>query len=565
LLPLIDKEIKKMYDAKIIVPLRFSKWVSNLVPTRKKTGEIRLSIDFINLNKVSLKDNYPLPKMDHILQKVVGSSRIYLLDGFSSYNQVLVHPEDQEKTTFTTPWGTFMYVKMPFGLMNVGATFKRAMDIAFVDELGRFIVIYLDDVIVYSQSDKEHLQHLRCVFEKCGKFGISLNPKKSLFGLEEGKLLGHIISNDGIKIDPSKIEAIQKVGHARNLKELQSFIGKINFLRRFKPNLAELLMNITNMLKKDAKIKWNTKAKNSFEQVKHALTQAPVLISPDYSKDFYLFSFASENTIAAVLLQKNNEGYEKPIVFFRNSLRDAALDYNIMEKQAFSLVKAIKYSRVYILNSHTIAYVPNVVVKDIVTQDNPDGRRGKWIVVILEYDIEIKPTKLTKGQGLAKLMEESNCNALDINFLATFDEQEEQVTPKVKEVFLNSPWYADLIFVLHNLQAPPGLTKTKSRFIKLKELKFCILEANLYWKDPGGIFLNCLLKYKDDKFLQKFHAGDCGGHISWKTTANKILRDGFYWPILFADVHNKVTYYHKCLVFEGKNKFLPLPMKPISI
>ena len=146
--------------------------------------------------------------MDHILQKVVGSSRISLLDGFSGYNQVLVHLEDQEKTTFTTPWGTFMYVKMPFGLMNAGAIFQREMDISFVDELGRFIVIYLDDVTVYSQSSEEHLQHLRRMFEKCKKFGISLNPNKSLFGLEEGKLLGHIISKDGIKIDPSRIEAI---------------------------------------------------------------------------------------------------------------------------------------------------------------------------------------------------------------------------------------------------------------------------------------------------------------------------------------------------------------------
>jgi hypothetical protein len=123
LLPLIEKEIKKMYDAKIMVPLRFSMWVSNLVPTHKKTREIRLCIDFRNLNKVSLKDNYPLPKMDHILQKVVGSSQISLLDGFSGYNQVLVHPNNQDKTTFTTPWGTFMYVKIPFGLMNTGATF----------------------------------------------------------------------------------------------------------------------------------------------------------------------------------------------------------------------------------------------------------------------------------------------------------------------------------------------------------------------------------------------------------------------------------------------------------
>jgi hypothetical protein len=126
--------------------------------------------------------------------------------------------------------GHFMYVKMPFGLMNAGATFHRAMDIAFVEESGKFIFIYLDDVTVFSQSDDEHLRNLKRLFEKCRRFGISLNPKKCLFGLEEGKLLGHIISNYGIRIDPSRIEAILKLEHPRNLKELQSFIGQINFL-----------------------------------------------------------------------------------------------------------------------------------------------------------------------------------------------------------------------------------------------------------------------------------------------------------------------------------------------
>jgi hypothetical protein len=231
-----------------------------------------------------------------------------------------------------------------------------------------------------------------------------LNPKKTIFGLEEGKMLGHIISKDRIKIDPSKIESIQKLDHPRNIKELQSFIGKIYFLRRFIPNLAELLRNIKNMLRKYTKIKWSTKFRKSFENVKHALTQAPVLISPDYTKDLYVFSFSFEHTIATILLQKNNEGHEQPIAFFRKSLRDATQNYNIMEKQAFSLVKAIKYFRFYTLHSHTIAYVPNAVVEDIVTQDNPDGRRGKWIAIILEYNIEIKPTKLIKGEGLAKLM-----------------------------------------------------------------------------------------------------------------------------------------------------------------
>jgi hypothetical protein len=139
------------------------------------------------------------------------------------------------------------------------------MDIAFIEESGKFIVVYLDDVTVFSQSDDEHLRHLRRVFEKCRRFGIYLNPKKCLFGLEEGKLLGHIISKEGIKIDPSRIEAILKLEHPRNLKELQSFIGKINFLRRFIPNLAELLQKITNMLKKDAKIKWDSESRQSFE------------------------------------------------------------------------------------------------------------------------------------------------------------------------------------------------------------------------------------------------------------------------------------------------------------
>ena len=137
--------------------------------------------------------------MDHILQRVVGSKRISLLDGFSGYNQVLELPSDQHKTAFTTPWGTFMYVKVPFGLMNVGATFQRAMDIAFSEDIGYFIIIYLDDINVFSKTDEEHLIHLRKVFEKCWKFGLSLNPKKTLFGLQEGKLLGHIILEEGIR------------------------------------------------------------------------------------------------------------------------------------------------------------------------------------------------------------------------------------------------------------------------------------------------------------------------------------------------------------------------------
>jgi hypothetical protein len=139
-------------------------WVANFVLVRKKSGEIRLCVDFQNLNRVSLKDNYPLPKMDYILQKVVGSQKMSMLDNFSGYNQIMVHPNDQEKTTFRTPWGTFMYEKMHFGIMNDGVTFQRDMDIAFFDEKDKFIMIYLDNITVFSDFDDEHLEHERNVF-----------------------------------------------------------------------------------------------------------------------------------------------------------------------------------------------------------------------------------------------------------------------------------------------------------------------------------------------------------------------------------------------------------------
>ena len=190
--------------------------------------------------------------------------------------------------------------------------------------------------------------------------------------MDEGKLLGHIISKYGIRIDPAQVEAIQKIDLPWNKKEIQSFNGKMNFLRHFVPNLVEYLREITDMLKKDNAVKWPEEAVKSFNLVKLVLSSAPVLISPDYTQDFILFSFASEHTMAAVLMQKRDQ-HEKPIAFFSQTIRDAALNYNIIEKKALTLVKALKYFRVYILHSHILSYVPNAVVKDVLVKIDPEG------------------------------------------------------------------------------------------------------------------------------------------------------------------------------------------------
>lgn len=202
----------------------------------------------------------------------------------------------------------------------------------------------------------------------------------------------------------------------------------MNLLHRFVPNLAEHLREITNMLKKDSVVNWTKEAIKSFNLVKLSLSSTPVLISPNYTQDFILFSFASDHIMVVVLMQKRDQ-LQKLITFFSRTIRDATLKYNIIEKQALALVKTLKYFRVYIINSHILAYVPNTVVKYVLVQTDTEGKRGKWIAALLEYDVEIKPTKLNEGQGLAKLMAESNLHALDINFIATMSEEDEESLP----------------------------------------------------------------------------------------------------------------------------------------
>jgi len=204
-----------------------------MVPVRKKNDDIRICIDFRNLNKASQKDNFPLPIMEQTLHSVAGSELMSFLDGFSGYNQVLVHPDDRLKTTFRTKWGTYAYQKMPFGLINVGATFQRAMDTTFKGLLNKSIVVYLDDITVFSKKRSNHLHDLKQIFECCRRYGLSLNPKKSFFSLNQGKLLGFNASKDGIYIDPDRIKEISEISFPHNKKSMQSFLGQINFVKRF--------------------------------------------------------------------------------------------------------------------------------------------------------------------------------------------------------------------------------------------------------------------------------------------------------------------------------------------
>jgi hypothetical protein len=191
------------------------------------------------------------------LQIVSGSEIFSLLDSFSGYNQVLVYENDRLKTTLWTKWGTFSYKHIPFGLINVGKSFHRAMDVDFRRLINKCVVVYLDGVAVYSKNNEYHIQHLIQIFERCRKCMISLNPKKIIFGVEEGRILGHIISQGGISINPEQIKAIAQLPFPQNKKSMQSFFGKINFVRKFTLDFTETVKPLQKMIHKDAKFKWD--------------------------------------------------------------------------------------------------------------------------------------------------------------------------------------------------------------------------------------------------------------------------------------------------------------------
>jgi hypothetical protein len=200
-----------------------------------------------------------------------------------------------------------------------------------------------------------------------------------------------------------------------NKKAIQSFLGQIGFVRRFTPNFAEIVKPITDMLKKGHDLTWSEEAKQAFENIKHALSHSPILASPDYSRDFQIFSFASDHTIACVLLQKNMDGHEQPIAYMSRSLQGSELKYKPMEKHAYAMVKGLAHFRPYFWNSHIVAYVPFPEVKDILAQKECAGTRGLWVTKIHEYELEVKIAKNVRCQGLATLMTEKDLEPEVIN------------------------------------------------------------------------------------------------------------------------------------------------------
>jgi len=214
----IKEEVKKQFNAGFLAVARYLEWVANVVSVPKKDGKVRMCVDYRDLNRASLKDNFPLPHTDVLVDNMAIFALFSFMEGFSGYNQIKMAPKDMKKTTFVTLWGTFCYKVMSFGLKNAGATYQRAMVVLFQDMMHKEIKVYKDDMIAKSRTEEEHLVNLQKLFEQLRKYQLRLNPVKCTFGVKSGKLLGFVVSQKGIEVDPDKVKAILKIPEPRTEK-----------------------------------------------------------------------------------------------------------------------------------------------------------------------------------------------------------------------------------------------------------------------------------------------------------------------------------------------------------
>ncbi|NAU33237.1 hypothetical protein EE082_27575, partial [Klebsiella pneumoniae] len=349
-------ETKKLIEADFIREEKYPLWLANVVPVRKKNGQIRVCIDFRDLNKACPKDDFPLP-IPELMIDIASSHYLFsFMDGSSGYNQIKMAPEDERFTAFRTPIGTYCYKVMPFGLKNAGATYQRAMTFIFDDLIHQQVECYVDDLVVKSKISKNHVQDLRIVFERLRKHELKMNPLKCAFGVTAGKFLGFIVRHRGIEIDPSKIKAILEMKPPRSLTQLRSFQGRLAFLRRFISNLAGRCQPFAILAKKDTRFVWDERCQEAFESIKRYLTSPPVLAAPIPGKPLILYTAALDESLGALLAQENENGKENSLYYLSRRLIPAELKYPAMEKQCLALIFAVQKLRHYML-SHKISLV----------------------------------------------------------------------------------------------------------------------------------------------------------------------------------------------------------------
>nr|GEZ77765.1 reverse transcriptase domain-containing protein [Tanacetum cinerariifolium] len=464
---------------------------NELIPTRMVTGW-RVCIDYRKLNEATRKDHFPLPFMDQMLERLAGNEYYCFLDGFFGYFQIPIDPRDQKKTTFTCPYGTFAYRRMPFGFCNALGTFQRCMLVIFHDMVEKTMEVFMDDFSVLGNSFENCLSRLDKMLQRCKDTNLSLNWEKSHFMVKEGIVLGHKISKNGIEVDRAKVHVIAKLPHPTTVKE------------------------------------------------------APILIALNWDLPFELMCDASDFAIGAVL-RKRHEKHFKPIHYASKMMNDVESNYTTIEKEMLAILYAFEKFRSCLIMNKSIVHMDHSALKYLFAKKDAKARLLRWVVLIQEFDfkvLDIKGAENLAADHLSRL-ENPYENVLDPNGInETFPlETLSMVTFRGDS---NAPWFADFANYHAGNFIVKGMTsQQKNKFFK--DVK------HYFWDDPflfkicaDQVIRWCMHGKEAFDILVACHSGPTGRHHGANLTAKKIFDLDFFWPTIYKDAHEFVKNCDSC-------------------
>ncbi|GFV22366.1 hypothetical protein TNCV_3924261 [Trichonephila clavipes] len=480
---IIHEEVQKMLDKGIVQPSE-SPWSSPDVLVRKKDGSWRFCVDYRKLNSVTKKDVYPLPRIDDTLDCLKGTKFFSSMDLRSGYWQIEIDEVDREKTAFITPEGLYEFKVMPFGLCNAPATFERMMDNLLRHFKWTLCLCYLDDIIVFSETFEDHLIRLRLVLKCLQEAGLKLNSKKCLLAAQEVKILGHLVSSNGVRPDPDKIKAVRNFPTPKNIHDIRSFLGLCSYFRIFIKGFCYLAKPLQSLLKSGVEFHWGPEEVEAFNSLKKALTSDPVLGMYDERASTEIHTDASGYGIGAVLVQIQNN-VEKVIAYASRTLTKAEKNYSTTERECLAIVWATNKFRPYIFGKHFTVVTDHHSLCWLMNLKDPSGRLARWALRLQEHDFDVKYNTGKKH---------SDADALSRNPV-----EEETETPD----------------------------------------KFLAFTTN------GKLWLPVLPKHLRADILRHFHDAPTAGHLGFAKTYDRI-RKRFYWPGMYRNVVRYVMHCREC-------------------
>ncbi|KAL0549424.1 hypothetical protein IC582_013906 [Cucumis melo] len=376
-------QLQELLDKGFIRP-SVSPWGAPVLFVKKKDGSMRLCIDYRELNKVTVKNRYPLPRIDDLFDQLQGATVFSKIDLRSGYHQLRIKDEDVPKTAFRSRYGHYEFIVMSFGLTNAPAVFMDLMNRVFREFLDTFVIVFIDDILIYSKTEAEHEKHLRMVLQTLRDNKLYAKFSKCEFWLKQVSFLGHVVSKAGVSVDPAKIEAVTGWTRPSTVSEVRSFLGLAGYYRRFVENFSRIATPLTQLTRKGAPFVWSKACEDSFQNLKRKLVTAPVLTVPDGSGSFVIYSDASKKGLGCVLMQQG-----KVVAYASRQLKSHEQNYPTHDLELAAVVFALKIWRHYLYGEKIQIFTDHKSLKYFFTQKELNMRQRRWLELVKDYDCEI--------------------------------------------------------------------------------------------------------------------------------------------------------------------------------